>query len=91
MAHTEIHREDLKALLRKRYGSLEAFQLRKGLTGQQVRDLLRGKSSAALAAVAAELNIDPDHLTITTGLVPTCGNSPSSEPTSAHRLSAVSK
>lgn len=72
-ATTVIHREDVKALLRKRYGSLEAFQHASGLDGQQVRDLLRGKSMKARAAVARELGVDPDQLVITSGEVPVCG------------------
>lgn len=63
----------MKAALRKRFGSLNAFQDARGLTGQQVRDLLRGKSNAAKAAVAAELGVAPDHLNITTEQVPVCG------------------
>lgn len=88
MTITTIHREDVKAILRKRYGSAEAFQEEKGLTGQQVRDFLRGRSSKALAAIAEELGVDPDHLIITNGRVPTCGSADSNEPSGAHRLSA---
>lgn len=85
-----MHREDVKAFLRKRFGSLEAFAAANGLLPQQVRDLLRGKSSAAKAAVAAELGIDPDHFVISSAPVPICGIG-SSEEGHAHRLNAVAK
>ena len=75
MSATTVHREDVKAILRKRYGSLEAFQVAHGLEGQQVRDLLRGKSKTACAAVAEELGVDPEQLVITSGEVPVCGDS----------------
>lgn len=90
MVTTTIHREDVKAALRKRHGTLEAFQEAAGLTGQQIRDLLRGKSKVALAAVAKELGLDPNHLIITGGAIPVCGTH-SNETASAHRLNAGSK
>ena len=55
MAKTKMHKEDVKAELRKRFGSLDRAQEALGLKGQQLRDLLRGKSSAAHEAVAREL------------------------------------
>lgn len=69
-----FHREDVKAVLRKRYGSAEAFQEAKGLSGQQVRDFLRGRSSKALPAIAAELGVEPNQLIVTDGTSPVCGN-----------------
>lgn len=83
-----IHREDVKAELRKRFGSLEAFCEARGLESQQVRDLLRGKSSTARAAVANELGIDPDHFVITSGKLPICGDD-SDGLANAHRLSGA--
>tara|TARA_R100001132_G_C3247726_1_gene76040 strand:+ start:268 stop:585 length:318 start_codon:yes stop_codon:yes gene_type:complete len=73
MAKTKMHKEDVKAELRKRFGSLDRAQEALGLKGQQLRDLLRGKSSAAHEAVARELAIEPDSLEITGGLVRQCG------------------
>ncbi|MDX1966579.1 MAG: helix-turn-helix domain-containing protein [Planctomycetaceae bacterium] len=90
MGGTAIHREDVKALLRKRYGSIEAFQDARGLTGQQVRDLLRGKSNAAKAAVAEELEISPDHLVITTGTLPKRGTH-NTRSRATHRLSEAAE
>ena len=90
MATTTIHREDVKAQLRKRYGSLAAFSEARGLLAQQVRDLLRGKSNAAKAAVATELGVDPDQLVITSDSLPICGTH-SNAASKAHRLNAVSK
>ena len=90
MQATQFHREDIKALLRKRYGSVEAFQEACGLDGQQVRDLLRGKSNKARAAVAHELGVDPDQLVITSEEVPVCGKH-SNTHAAAHRLSGAAK
>lgn len=87
---TTVHREDVKALLRKRYGSIEAFQELKSLTRQAVRDLLRGKSNAAKAAVANEFGVEPEHLEITSGPVPLCGGHNKDE-REAHCLSAGTK
>ncbi|MBY0306427.1 MAG: helix-turn-helix domain-containing protein [Sphingomonas sp.] len=87
MATNAVHKEDVKAVLRKRYGSIDAFQDAKGLSGQQVRDLMRGKSSAAREAVAQELGVDADHLVITSGKLPVSGND-SGKKAGAHRKSA---
>ena len=46
----------IKATLRKRYGSVAAFERAHGLSHDAVRDLLRGKTVARAAdALAAEL------------------------------------
>ena len=84
--NTIIHREDVKAAIRKHHGTLEAFQQANGLKGQAVRDFLRGKSSAARSAVAKLLGVDPDHLVVTSERVPDCGTS--SESASAHGLNS---
>lgn len=84
-----VHKEDIKALLRKRYGSIGAFQKARGLVGQQVRDLMRGKSNAAREAIADELGIDPQHLVIIT-TIPIAGID-SSVNAPVHRLSVAAK
>ncbi len=48
------HREDIKSLIRKRYGSVTAFEKALGLTKASVADVLRGKASARVAVVVAE-------------------------------------
>ena len=90
MGSTAIHREDVKAILRKRYGSVRAFSSARGVNGQQVRDLLRGKSGKARAVVATELGVEPDQLVITQGKLPLCG-SDSSKPARTHRLNGAAK
>lgn len=40
------HKEDIKAVLRRRYGSLSAFEKAKGLPTESVCDVLRGRSIA---------------------------------------------
>lgn len=62
---TVIHREEVKAAIRMKFGSVLAFANASGLKGEQVRDTLRGKSSRAMSAIASLLDIDVDHLTIT--------------------------
>lgn len=53
-----MHREDIKAELRKRYGSVAVFSERAGLPPGLVSDVLRGRaSSRAEAAIAAALNM----------------------------------
>ncbi len=71
MSKTTIHKEDVKAIIRKRYGSLEAFASARGVKSQAVRDLLRGKARGPIAEVADELGCDPDQLQISQG--PVCG------------------
>lgn len=56
-----MHPEDIKAEIRKRHGSLAAFEQARRLPPQSVSDLLFGKSRPAVAAaVANELNLDLD-------------------------------
>jgi lambda repressor-like predicted transcriptional regulator len=40
-----LHREDVKALIRKRFGSLRAFERAKGLPDKSVSGVLRGRAS----------------------------------------------
>lgn len=61
----EINREQIKGVIRIRYGSMAAFASEHGLKAQQVRDCLRKLSTAAKPAIAELLGIDPDHLEIT--------------------------
>ena len=58
MAVTVLHREDIKAELRKRHGTVTAFADCRGLKRQAVADWLRGRTSASVArAVAKELGL----------------------------------
>lgn len=85
-----MHREDVKALLRKRYGSIERFSAAKLLASQAVRDLLRGKSKRALPAVAAEVGVAPDQLIITHD-GPVCGVAHTNTGGKSHRLNGGAK
>ncbi len=69
-----VHREDVKAALRKRYGTIEKAQEALGLKGQQLRDYFAGKSASAHAAIAKELNYEPEHLKVVSGIIPKCGD-----------------
>lgn len=54
----EFHREDIKAAIRKRYRSLQRFELAENLTKGSVAEILRGRKSArteeAIRRVMAE-------------------------------------
>ena len=51
-----LHREDIKALLRKRYGTLGRFADQHGLKAQAVADYLRGRPVRHVHdAITAEL------------------------------------
>lgn len=51
-----LHREDIKAILRKRHGTMQAFADACGLKSQAIADFLRGRTSAHVAdLVEAEL------------------------------------
>lgn len=55
-----FHREDIKAGLRKKHGSIAQFERSKGLPQRSVKDVLNGKSRPDIAkAVAAELDRPP--------------------------------
>jgi len=52
------HPEDIKGALRKKYGSVAAFERAKRLPALSVRDILRGKKRGRIARiVAADLGI----------------------------------
>jgi lambda repressor-like predicted transcriptional regulator len=53
-----MHKEEIKAQLRMRHGSLEAFERARGLSHKGVANLLQGRGSRPVAAaIAAELNL----------------------------------
>lgn len=57
---TAPHREDIKAELRKKHGSVAEFERRTGLPKRSVKDVLDGKSRPEVAkAVAVALNRAP--------------------------------
>lgn len=50
----QLHREDIKAKLRKRFRSVTAFEQAMGLPAKSVSDVLRGRSSAATERAIVE-------------------------------------
>ncbi|MHA3840422.1 helix-turn-helix domain-containing protein [Sphingomonas aestuarii] len=64
MSIVTLHREVVKAEIRIKHGSIEAFADANNLKSQVVRDLLRGQSAAAKQAVADLLGVDADQLVI---------------------------
>ncbi len=61
---TTLHPERVKAEIRMKHGTLVAFASASGLKSEQVRDYLRGRSSAARTAVADLLGVDADQLVL---------------------------
>lgn len=58
-----LHREDIKAAIRKEYGSLLAFEQALGLPVNSVTDVLRGRAVAQTRRAIAELlKMPPDKL-----------------------------
>lgn len=54
MLTATLHREDIKAQLRKRHGTVAKFAAARGLKKQAVADFLRGRTSALVAAAVEE-------------------------------------
>jgi lambda repressor-like predicted transcriptional regulator len=61
---TALHPEDIKAALRKRHGSVVAFELARGLPAQSVKDVFsrRRPRRNAVEAVAEELGVAPQQI-----------------------------
>lgn len=59
MRSVSHHKEDVKAALRKRFGTLRQFEHERGLAPRSVTDVLRGKPSQPTAvAIANELGCE---------------------------------
>jgi len=57
MLLSRMHREDVKAAIRKRFGSVAAFERAKGLTERSVNELFRGRTNnPARRAIEAMLS-----------------------------------
>jgi lambda repressor-like predicted transcriptional regulator len=55
---TTLHREEIKAQLRMKYGTIEAFEHARGLPSRSVKDVLRGRAVRRTAeAIAQELDV----------------------------------
>jgi lambda repressor-like predicted transcriptional regulator len=64
MAITAMHPEDVKAELRKRFGTIENFAHTRDIKPMLVFDLLRGQSSTVSKIVAEAIGVDPDHFQV---------------------------
>ncbi len=72
-----LHPEDIKAALRKEYGSVREFEKAQGLPDKSVHEIFRGRGSRrVMAAVEAALD----------GKIPDHAEKPSSRKKAAHRL-----
>jgi lambda repressor-like predicted transcriptional regulator len=70
------HPEDIKAALRKRFGSIAAFERQRGLPARSVKDVLRGRSRPKIAiAVADALDVHVNQLFPSTSKSPIGDNS----------------
>lgn len=89
MQVSTLDKEDVKCALRKRHGSVRSWAVSKGLTGQQVADFMRGRSSAKVAkAIAAEFQIEGHGLSIASESIKLDN---SSAEAGAHRLNAEAR
>lgn len=64
MPITAMHPEDVKAELRKRFGTIENFAHSREIKPMLVFDLLRGQSSTVSKIVAEAIGVDPDHFQV---------------------------
>lgn len=79
MALAGMHKEDVKAALRKQFGSVAEFERQKNLPGKSVADLLRGYTSARVEkAVTDAINFPSS--------VQSEGSDDSTEKGATHRL-----
>lgn len=58
---TAPHPEDIKAMIRKRYKSIAAFERSQDLPARSVKDVLRGRSRPRIAVAIAEAINEPIH------------------------------
>jgi lambda repressor-like predicted transcriptional regulator len=77
-----FHSEDVKAILRKRYRSVAAFERAEGLARQSVTEILRGRPSARTRKAVER--VIRDHLKSVESIV----SVDSAAGTPAHRLNA---
>lgn len=88
------HKEDIKAALRKQYGTLLRFERKAGRPAGSVKDVLRGRSSTETeAAIAKALKVPLHELFPNRHTPPQEGDSSTkvddrAEAASSHRLSA---
>lgn len=54
-----MHPEDTKAALRKRYGTVSAFERAAGIPSKSVSDVLRGRKSARVSKAIEGALADP--------------------------------
>jgi|TARA_B100000749_G_scaffold271106_1_gene251595 lambda repressor-like predicted transcriptional regulator len=64
MSELSLHPDVVRGILRMRYGTMDKFSQASGLKPYALRDFLRGQSSTAKVAVAKELGVKPDQLTV---------------------------
>lgn len=76
-----MHPEDIKAAIRKRFGSVFAFEDASALPRKSVSDFLRGRPNQRVKDAIAKV-LSPDAADLSDG---------SEEIAGAHRLSAVAK
>lgn len=89
-----VHKEDVKAALRKRFGSLLAFEAEKNLPPGSAKDVLRGRAVAQTERAIAEALNKPLHVIFPARYTAPKAADPSTEvdnsggKTETHRLSA---
>ena len=88
MSVTLVHPEDIRAELRKRHGTVNAFALARGVKPQAIADFLRGRTSKPVARIIAdELGLDEVHV----GVPQSMNMDDSADVAGAHRLNAEAR
>ncbi|MEZ5709686.1 MAG: helix-turn-helix domain-containing protein [Blastomonas sp.] len=89
MLQPAVHPEDVKAEIRKRFGTIENFAKIKGLKPTLVHDFLRGKSHTVSRIVADSIGLNPDQFVISRDSINLDGHSKAVS--LAHRLNSAGK
>ncbi len=78
-----MHREDVVAAIRKRFGSVASFERKLGLPTKSVNEVLRGRPNARVSEAVEKLLADND-------LQPECSGY-SEASTDTHRLNSAAR
>lgn len=91
-ATATLHREEIKAQLRMKYGTIESFEQARNLPARSVKDVLRGRAVRRTAeAIAEELGVPLQAISPRYEAESPNGDGNSGESQSAHRLSGAAR
>lgn len=86
MPLANMHPEDVKAGLRKRFGSVAAFEAVRNLPTKSVSDVLRGRTSARVSLAIEEALATPVTLPVQSEVSDSSADHPA-----AHRLNSAAQ